>query len=51
MRMKEIYMIAQELVAEMEDGSMTMDEAVEELLGEFDITSKLAYDILDICYE
>lgn len=47
MRMKEIYTIAQELVAEMENGSMTMDDAVEELLCEFEITSSQAYDILD----
>ena len=47
MRMKEIYILAQELNILMENGEITMDDAVEEMLCEYEITSEQAYDVLD----
>jgi ABC-type molybdate transport system ATPase subunit len=47
MRIKEIYILAQELNVLMENGEITMDDAVEEILCEYEITSEQAYDILD----
>jgi ABC-type molybdate transport system ATPase subunit len=46
-RMKEVYILAQELNVLMENGEITMDDAVEEILCEYDVTSSQAYDILD----
>lgn len=47
MRIKEIYILAQELNILMENGEITMDDAVEEILCEYEITNDQAYDILD----
>ena len=46
MRMKRLYTLTQELNVMMENGEITMDDAVEEMLCEFDIASETAYEVL-----
>jgi len=48
MRMKEVYMLAEELCVEMSYGEITMDDAVEKLMSEYPMfVSSDAYGLLE----
>lgn len=48
MRMKEIYMLAEELCVQMSYGEITMDDAVDTIRSEYSVlSSSIAYDILE----
>ena len=48
MRMKEVFMLAEELCVEMSYGEITMDDAVEKLMSEYPMfVSSDAYGLLE----